>query len=825
MSIEISKIGNEKNRAIAYQVDDGDGYLNEQEQNIWMQEIEKNNNSVAQNMDVVVKTSKTKKDEGANPVVVSDTKASSVVTAGGTNAHHVYNKLQMDKLVNETIPNKLREYAGQGLTPQQLISKLEEQYKGNAQLAPIINEIKDAYAYMVYSNKSDVQKVFKGYKFNTKNYSIEEAIRQSGIQAAKNDLIMRDVANLSIKCKELEEANPTLNKKQVLEKLKQNLDSGSYPEISYKNVSYNKFRKEFEKTIKDMRLMNDKEIEVLAKTDSTDVKTVRNQYQAEIGYKTDVKTAKVMKYKNLAEQRKTELSDISYNNLKKLEGYNDVLWNKLKGKFLQQAGVYNPEKNTYNLTDLYTVFDKYVGSDATINFSQDKQNAENHKILKDLKELISDDITMTDAKDLARLCGYGIDARDRSITNYSASDAPDALSGIVTGILTSVDINMTQVQGEFVKDFTESELKELMGLGYKLTEFQGKQILVDPQNVQVLHLNTLLKNLLVGGATTLALSLIGHFVIGEPRAFEAACISLNDQLNQDFNSVDELKQYVTENYGAQKAKAIEVIAKQFVKEDGSFDNAGFKNALASIAGAFSNLNCYEVAGARVDAARGNVPINTVTSDKTDGVHAAQGIKSVDPEYKAELSKEKDKTNNKITERWERERQAGDSWTGYMAAFYPTLFETCLDKNGHIDYAKLKQARIQMQKAIWTDKDGNFNREKYIEMINADNVPALVRWPLKVGEHELVRGNVNKGYFVQGTVGDSYNNGQDVSGYKIDAEVKQTITGDWIAKDLDNGTTASGESKKKALENLEKTNNGRQYANKDDLLKEELLKEE
>lgn len=259
---------------------------------------------------------------------------------------------------------------------------------------------------------------------------------------------------------------------------------------------------------------------------------------------------------------------------------------------------------TYNLSEISEAIEYRVGKDFLVN-----RNDDPNKILAELEGVREElgagrhivDIENFDpankyrqTKDLIEFCGFKTENRNHTPSIVDAAKA--IFGGAAAG--TVAHVAAPQVAAiEINKYLNLSQTVTLNG------EIISLQVIDEVKNIiiNVDRWDNVLKAAAAGGLTALALSTLEQVIFGRDIDFERECFDKSDfdRNSERYTIKANYEQYLKDK-GDEQYERIKFLLDQYpARPDGTWDYDGFFNFLRLVAGLGSNLNCEEIAGAKM----------------------------------------------------------------------------------------------------------------------------------------------------------------------------------------------------------------------------------
>ncbi|MCQ2739494.1 MAG: hypothetical protein MJ237_04620 [bacterium] len=469
------------------------------------------------------------------------------------------------------------------------------------------------------------------------------------------------------------------------------------------------------------------------------------------------------RHNKVVNARNNELTSCTQKELEQHLG--KKLFEKLDQKYLLTC----KNGDTYDLSELSEKIGERIGMDYSVTKSDDLEHYELHNIAVDLRVLTGvSDINEADAKKICKLCEYKIEKYDRN-RSVAGAVADGLNGGVVSGLAA---ITTAKSFCKYVEDHWDIVIHADRIVNTDVnTPFGQVDVaveIIDDLNIHIDNYDfddiarSIVEGVEIGALEAIAYALITNLLIGTRKEYETACINNQDRRIDD---IEDFKEYLSWRYpdAPGKVELLCSIADMYKTDDGKFDFQKYNEMTELIGGVGSNTNCNELLGG--------------------AIYMLEKFKiKPDPEPKPNPAPQPDKktirkaeTTKDETTTFKREIQykevsgkvaAGTSWPK-LAEQYDCLKELPLKQR--IRYLKLAQAiknpRIiadpgkmktlyelslrkdgsqKIAELFETDQEnygsGNFDKEVYLDMLRATEMPPKIKLPKNIAGCEFVYEN-------------------------------------------------------------------------------------
>ena len=491
------------------------------------------------------------------------------------------------------------------------------------------------------------------------------------------------------------------------------------------------------------------------------------------------------------DEKSKKLENISPKDIKDKIG--DDLFEKLNRSYLPKV---KNEDGTYNLSALSDEIMTRVGIDNQVNRSKDKQMAELTNIQRHLISVVGLELEEKEVKKLMDLCEIKMEKKDRSfktILNKGLGGIPGLITTAAMG-MHKVVINASQHQS-IIMTVGNKELKDMIleSLGDQAAKAiitqngDSYEILISQEQLLSKSTSKALLGAALGGISVLT-NMLWALAFGEDKE-EQSCISISDYDINDpkYTDAEQYKEYIATIYkdNPTKVKTFQMLVDCYQEQYGDEWHTHYWQKLREMAGIGSKLNPDECRAAKYQKPEPPVVPPPVVVDEPE------------PEKKCKA----DMTYHSVEISQKYNVEFGDTWAEIVTAFYPCLVqEYGLWGNGG--------AIKRLQRALCTDENGKFDKDKFNKLVTGSNLPRELILPAKI--EDCVRDDNAKVKKVQ-VSGDGKSNLSTVGFVQKD--------GFYVAKDKCNPyQIETGETEADALLKLEKRT-GITYENRDEYLKD------
>lgn len=780
MGIEISKIENQQLKALAYQLDDGNNILEGNEISIFKEKAPSTEGYDAASFNQVMGLNIT-----TNPIKSQEPTI-------------------IDKKERKTYENQIKDQVKEmvkTLSPDELMPALRNKFSNPvyAEVIADVEKLLNAVNATNYNSKEDVEKIKDKVKKNPEFKDMtgfQKDILNSLVNQAKDEQIVKETEELYNMYTQIKENAQAADKNNVEKLLKQVKEQIKGKKSYYEKEAFKELRNVVGKEVRDEQTGR------LSDTEGTSSKKVQKELFEGVA-KDDKFTKNIIKKKmktereiagrhNKFEDRKEDLTKISEKDLRKKLG--DDLFLKLNASFL--ADKRNPGE-TFNVSALSDAVLYRVGYDYELNRSKDTEMSELRNLSVELKELTGQDLSEKEVKKIVDLVGVKKEGRRRNIGKALLDGIIPGIAGAVGGLMASGKLDVTQKVTLKLNDkATAQEMyDQLAAAGAKPEMIEGASGVFTINILQkVLRDNTVL-NVIAGFGVGYLQGVAMSLLIGEDIAFEKSCISISDFNVKDgrYTDINEFEKYIRARYPEKKADTVMLVAKTFVDNEGRFDLLGFQSKLNEIAGIGSNINCKEMAGARIYQ-KGEEPV-------------IPDPKLCDAKVKDESTPETD--GETVDTTCTLETPARYYWDEIADAYYPGLREAHPN-----DWSKI------LKKALAYDNEGNFDQKLYKDLLAGkpvktldlpDEIEGYKRQSCEDGHTQLEAFRAQRnGRARRGDVG-GRRSSIDRAGRRSSRTTKIPGTNQWRATDGCTDEYAIGSTRDEAIANL-KTKTGKNYGN-------------
>ena len=705
------------------------------------------------------------------------------------------------------IKDSVERYVKQGVKPEDLMAKLNNEYQ-NSEYAPFLNDVQkmvNAIINTEYNSKEDIENLKKTVKedLDIKKRDWQYDVLNDLVKQAEEDQINKEFEALvemyngvkatmagtdivkekgdhfkayaSIVKDELQEKGPDGKKlwdksytKEAYARLEEYIKAEAKGVVMSQITETTATKKR--PWVKEMKAMN----------------TSDDPYQTSARKKAD--TARTISLRhNKYEKTYEELGSISRDELKKALGKD--LFEKFNRSYLIN---HQNADGTYNLQDFAAAIKMRAGADYNVNKSDDTEASERHNIKAEVAALLGnlpiDEISNKDAKRIIDFVGLDREKNIDLLKGFVKNTIPGVLVGLLTGGLAkggSQQIRQTVNLAFDSQDIAADTLDALKSQNLPFTTTQledGKVLLTIKQ--EVLRNNRAFNALMGAGIGVLQGALM-TLLFGDGKTFEKSCLSILDYDSKDtrYTVKENFIEYVRMRY-PEKAEMLEKLIATFPLPEGqeptktsNWDHEGFFNLLRNeIAGRGSNGNCEEFYGYYIFGGKQEEPVNPPEEQVVVTPPPAVTVTTQTDECLLEA------TPTNVDTTVPHKVVFGDSWEEIVKAYFPTWNE-CFDKMYE------KGGAIQaLKKALATKRDGTLDKEMYKKLLDG-YIPSVINIPEKLGD--CIRNN-------DGKVKPVTPEGTPV-GYM--GEVGQKTGYDEITLTDCNGLTASGSNEEEALQNF------------------------
>ena len=736
----------------------------------------------------------------------------------------------------DVIEAKIAELVDANVTMEGIVEYLEKYYSNYAEIIADVKIIKDAIDNLEINGKEDIKKIRKNLGKENLEYKNGERLFHYDIiglliKAKKNEQVAKEAEKYQEYFEEWVKNNPTLNaglhKDAILEYADKRLNEDLKNKI-IKNESYYKdeardlFVKELNalvaETVQDFTVESKgqtaKEIKTelhkkgaVTATVGQDGQTYKESPADSISatYRKAVRENKddrelVARY-NKFYGRMSELKNVTIETLKK-EFKNKTILQELNRNYIK------PGTTEYDFTEFAKIIEERQGTDFQVSQSKNIGESELELIKQQFALKLSiptTDLSDEETIDLIEFCGGTYEENDKSGKTALSNAADRIIPGAITGLSTGKIINIEQTNYDvYSEDFANKLTNLYKSQGKTPPTFNkledGRYASVD--NIQKVTLETFGINTLISVGVEFALEFLRTIIIGDPKCFEIAFVSIDGVDFKEYKTLDELEQYwKNENIPEQNRNTLMNIAKFCVDEEGNYSPEKFHNLINHIAGLRSNLNPEEIRGFQLkneavkEILKLEEPVKTTITRKPliDTSNNAIITRTEIPQYIEESEETPNYYTHKVI--------AGQRWDTIVNDFYPGLLEKY---NGRMyDYWKNGDRRHKGAIGALKDALAGADTEMLKALRNGGNIPPTLHLPLEIDGVKLVVPD-------KITKGDVSGNGSTKlkeAGTKtttVNVKTVETSGRAWyLATDLANNGTGSGATQEQAIANLAK----------------------